>query len=68
MLFALRRYYEFITDPTPNFRKLGFFAWLYMALAIVETLIVIKVRVGCFLGPSTMIPHECCASKRQVGT
>ncbi len=29
----------------PNFRKLGFFAWLYMALAIVETLIVIKVRI-----------------------
>ena len=48
---ALRRYYEFITDPTPNFRKLGFFAWIYMALAIIETLIVIKVRVCSFQEP-----------------
>ena len=40
----MRRYYEFITDPTPNFRKLGFFAWLFMAVSTIETLIVIKVR------------------------
>jgi len=56
VVLALHRYYEFITDPTPNFRKLGFFAWLYMALAIVETLIVIKVRVCCSLGPSAAVP------------
>ena len=64
LVCALRRYYEFITDPTPNFRKLGFFAWIYMALAIIETLIVIKVRVTCSVAPHMdRLPYLLCNPK-----
>lgn len=48
ILGAWCRYYEFISSDN-NFRKLGFFAWLYVVLAIVETLIVIKVSASQLL-------------------
>ncbi|EFN55835.1 hypothetical protein CHLNCDRAFT_30982 [Chlorella variabilis] len=54
-LFALpgiKEYYEFLESPSRNiFTKLGTFAWLAMAIAVVETLICIKFSKGLFPQP-----------------
>lgn len=50
--FSLQEYYEFIeSDSSDIFRKLGNFAWLGVAIAFVETLVVIKFGHGLFLQP-----------------
>ncbi|KAL4856151.1 Glutamate decarboxylase 1 [Chlorella vulgaris] len=54
-LFALpgiKEYYEFLESDAKNiFTKLGTFAWLAMAIAVVETLICIKFSKGLFPQP-----------------
>jgi len=45
----LQEYYAFIDDEGGNGgRKLGFFAWLYCCLAVVETAVVVKFGKGMF--------------------
>ena len=43
----MQEYYEFIESDSSNiFTKLGTFAWLAMAIAFVETLVVVKFSHG----------------------
>lgn len=50
--FPLQEYYEFIESDSPDiFRKLGSFAWLGVAIAFVETMVVIKFGRGMFPQP-----------------
>lgn len=47
-LMSVQEYYEFLESDAKNiFTKLGTFAWLAMAIAVVETLICIKFSKGC---------------------
>ena len=48
---ATRQYYNFIECENLSLNKIGAFAWLGLALAIVETLIVIKFGHGMFPKP-----------------
>jgi hypothetical protein len=49
---SMQEYYEFIESDSPDiFRKLGSFAWLGVAIALVETLIAIKFGKGMFPQP-----------------
>lgn len=54
-LFALpgiKEYYEFLeSDSSDIFTKLGTFAWLAMAIAVVETLVAVKFGKGMFPQP-----------------
>ena len=44
---CLQEYYEFLESDASNiFTKLGTFAWLAMAIAVVETLVCIKFSKG----------------------
>lgn len=45
-----KEYYAFIDDQSGN-RKLGFFAWLYVSLAVVEMAVVVKFGHGMFPAP-----------------
>lgn len=45
-----KEYYAFIDGESGN-QKLGFFAWLYASLAIVETAVVVKFGNGMFTRP-----------------
>ena len=48
----MQEYYAFIEDDSgAGGRKLGFFAWLYCCLAVVETAVVIKFGRGMFPKP-----------------
>ena len=43
----MQEYYDFIeSDPRTAFHKLGPFAWLSVAIALVETLVVVKFGRG----------------------
>jgi phosphatidylserine synthase 2 len=47
-----KEYYAFIDDDSGSGRrKLGFFAWLYCCLAVVETAVVVKFGRGMFPTP-----------------
>jgi phosphatidylserine synthase 2 len=49
---TLQEYYAYIDDTAVNgSRKLGFFAWLYCSMAVVETAVVIKFGRGMFPEP-----------------
>ena len=45
MFCVLQEYYAYIDGESGN-QKLGFFAWLYASLAVVETAIVVKFGRG----------------------
>ncbi len=48
----VQEYYAFIDDEAgTGSRKLGFFAWLYCCLAVVETAVVVKFGRGMFPKP-----------------
>lgn len=48
----MQEYYEFIESPAPApFLKLGTFAWLGVAIALVETLTIVKFGRGLFPQP-----------------
>jgi len=48
---ATRDYYNFIEADSLSLSKLGSFAWLGLALAVVETLVVMKFGHGLFPEP-----------------
>lgn len=48
---ATLEYYEYINSPNPNVMKIGFFAWLTVAVTTVEILICIKFGRGLFTAP-----------------
>jgi hypothetical protein len=51
-LLILQEYYAYIDDTSAvGSRKLGFFAWLYCSMAVVETAVVIKFGRGMFPEP-----------------
>ncbi len=54
---ATRQYYDFIECENLSLNKIGAFAWLGLALAIVETLVAIKFGHGMFpkVWPATTI-------------
>lgn len=61
---ATRQYYNFIECENLSLNKIGAFAWLGLALAIVETLIAIKFGHGMYPSPW---PHRTIAVWSVVG-
>jgi hypothetical protein len=62
-LMSVQEYYEFLESDAKNiFTKLGTFAWLAMAIAVVETLICIKFSKG-WEGNEVAGPLRACLSR-----